>query len=79
MQQQQWWLFKEVMRTPSLVKVMWWFEYAWSSGSATIRRHALGGVGVTLLGEMNHCDGGWSFAQAPPSEKGTACSWLPLD
>jgi hypothetical protein len=36
----------------------WWFEYAWTMESGTIRKCSLVGVGVALLEEMHHCGGG---------------------
>jgi hypothetical protein len=36
---------------------MWWFEYAWSMGSGTIRKCGLAGIGVALLEKVCHCVG----------------------
>jgi hypothetical protein len=34
---------------------MWWFEYAWSMGSVTIRRYGLNGGGLTFLEDVCNC------------------------
>jgi hypothetical protein len=33
---------------------LWWFEYAWPMGCATIRRCAHVEIGVALLEEVHH-------------------------
>lgn len=37
---------------------LWWFEYAWSMVSDTVRKCALIGGGVTLLEEVCYGGGG---------------------
>ena len=49
---------------------LWWFEYAWPTGSGTIRRCGLVGGSASL----------WGWALRPPcSCLEAVCSWLPSD
>jgi hypothetical protein len=34
--------------------LLWWFKYSWPTGSDTIKRYVLVGIGVALLEEVCH-------------------------
>jgi len=59
---------------PFSFDALWWFEYAWPTGSDTIRRCGLVGESVSLCRRALRAP----IVQALPNEEERCSSWLPV-